>query len=100
MFTHPAITAALAEQHRRDMTARASTYRNARAARTGQPTRPGWPPQPHRITSQARALRRAVTAIAAIAAAAVLGMTPAGATSTPHYSAHHFQVPSQLQRWA
>jgi hypothetical protein len=32
MSMHPTITAALAEQHRRDLTARAETYRIARAA--------------------------------------------------------------------
>jgi hypothetical protein len=35
MFTHPTITAALAEQHRRELTARAETCRIAHAARPG-----------------------------------------------------------------
>jgi hypothetical protein len=37
MFTHPTITAALADQHRRDLTARAEKYRTARATRPGPP---------------------------------------------------------------
>jgi hypothetical protein len=37
MFTHPTITAALADQHRRDLTARAEKYRTARAARATRP---------------------------------------------------------------
>jgi hypothetical protein len=37
MSLHPTIAAALAEEHRRDLTARAETYRIARAARTSGP---------------------------------------------------------------
>lgn len=42
MSVHPAITAAVAEQHRRDMTAQAKAHRIARAARASQtaPARP------------------------------------------------------------
>jgi hypothetical protein len=36
MFTNPTITAALAEQHRRDMLAQADAGRLARAARQGR----------------------------------------------------------------
>lgn len=104
MFTHPAITAALADQHRRDLTAQANTYRLARAARNCQPTRPGRSPQPRRLTGPVRAIRRAVTTAAAAAAAAVLVMTPAGAATTHHFeahvSAHRFSVPSRPERWA
>jgi hypothetical protein len=107
MFTHPVITAALADQHHQDLIARANTYRLARAARDSQPTRPGRSPQPRRLTGPVRAIRRAATAIAAGAAAAVLTMTAAGATPTPHVSAH-FVVHSRAhsgdgqlgRRWA
>ena len=37
MFPHPTITAALAEQHRRDLTARAEAHRLARAVRSSRP---------------------------------------------------------------
>lgn len=37
MSSHPAITTALAEQHRRDLTARAEAYRLTRAARSSRP---------------------------------------------------------------
>lgn len=37
MSPHPTITAALAEEHRRDLTARAEAWRLARAARTSRP---------------------------------------------------------------
>ncbi len=37
MFPHPTITQALAEQHRRDLTARAEAHRLARAARSSRP---------------------------------------------------------------
>jgi hypothetical protein len=37
MPVHPTITAALAEQRRRDMTARAEAHRIARIARAGRP---------------------------------------------------------------
>jgi hypothetical protein len=91
MFTHPAITAALADQHRRDLTAQASASQIARAARDARPTRPGRSRQPRRITSPVQVIKRAVAAAAAAMAAAVLVMTPAGAaTTTPHVSAHHF----------
>jgi hypothetical protein len=101
MFTHPAITAALADQHRRDLTAQASAYRLVRAARD---SRPGRSPRPRR-TGLLQTIRRATTATAAAAAAAVLMMTPAGAATThhfssPHVSAHHFSMPSQSSRWA
>jgi hypothetical protein len=37
MSLHPAITTALADQHRRDLTARAEAWRLARAARSSGP---------------------------------------------------------------
>ena len=45
MSMHPTITAALAEQHRRDLTARADRYRIARAARAAGPA----PARPVRV---------------------------------------------------
>ena len=58
MSVHPTITAALAEQRRRDMTARAEAYRIARAARAGSPT----PARTPRIIPQLiAAARRPVT---------------------------------------
>jgi hypothetical protein len=108
MFTYPAITAALADEHRRDLTAQAATYRLARAVRNGQPTRPGRSAQPRRITGPVQAIRRAVTAIAAAAAATMLVMTPAGAAThhsahvfySAHVFTHHFSAPSRSPRWA
>jgi hypothetical protein len=87
MLTHPAIAAALHDQHRQDLTAQASAYRLARAARDSQPTRTGRPAQPRRRTGPVQAIRRAA---AAAAAAAVLIMPLAGATTTPPASAHVF----------
>jgi hypothetical protein len=87
MSMHPAITAALADQHRQDLTAQASAYRLARAARDSRPTRPGQPPQPRRLTAPLKVIRRAATTTAAAVAAAVVMITPAGAT-TQHVFAH------------
>jgi hypothetical protein len=84
MLTHPAIAAALHDQHRQDLTAQASAYR---LARDSQPTRTGRPAQPRRRTGPVQAIRRAA---AAAAAAAVLMMPLAGATTTPPASAHVF----------
>jgi uncharacterized ferritin-like protein (DUF455 family) len=104
MLTHPAIAAALADQHRQDLTAQASAYRLARAARDSQPARAGRPAQPRR-TNPVQAIRRAA---AAAAAAAVLMIPLAGTTTTPPASAHVFSGQSwshsqggQLgRRWA
>jgi hypothetical protein len=93
MFTHPDITAALADQHRRDLLTQASAYRLARAARDCQPIRPGRSAQPRRLTGPLHAIRRAATMTAAAAAAAMLMMTPAGATTTQHVP-EHFRVHS------
>jgi hypothetical protein len=103
MSTYPAITAALADEHRRDLIAQAGAYRLARAARDSQPTRPGRSAQPRRLTSPLRAIRRAATTTVAAAAAAVLVMTPAGATNAHVFahsaSVHVFSVHSWSHSW-
>jgi hypothetical protein len=99
MLTHPAIAAALADQHHQDLTAQASAYQLTRAARDSQPTRTGRLAQPRRRTGPVRAIRRAATAAAAAAAAATLIMTPAGATSTPHPPASHYRVQACCGHW-
>lgn len=75
MFTHPAITASLAEQHRRDLITQASACRQARAARQSRSR------NPVRRPLIVKALRAAAAA-AAIAAAAFL-VTPAGPSHAP-----------------
>jgi len=82
MFMNPAITTAVAEQHRRDLITQADACRLARAARNCRPSRP-------RLLQTAR---RVVTTGAAAAAAAVLMMTPAGAATAHHFSAHYFSA--------
>jgi hypothetical protein len=47
MFTHLAITTAVAKQHRRDLIAQADDYRLARAARQGRPPPPCQPSTDH-----------------------------------------------------
>ena len=69
MSLHPTITAALADQHRRDLMSQASACRQARAARQSRPR------NPVRRPLIVRALGAAVAS--AIAAAAFLA-TPAG----------------------
>ena len=73
MFTHPAITASLAAQHRRDLITQASACRQARAARRTR--------SPVRRPLIVKALR-ATAAASAIATAAFL-MTPAGPSHAP-----------------
>ena len=69
MSMHPTITAGLAEQHRRDMIARAENHRIARAARASRPTRP-----PMRIIPQLiAAARRPVTRLLPVKAPATAG---------------------------
>lgn len=46
MSPHPTITAALAEQHRRDLTARAEAHRLARAVRSSRPASARHPANP------------------------------------------------------
>jgi hypothetical protein len=92
MFTHPAITEALASEHRRDLITQADAYRLARAARGGNPTRPGLFRMVRRPASLAQPARRAVAASAAVfAAAAVLIASPAGTGrwAGPQASAAH-----------
>lgn len=57
MSLHPAIAAALAEQHRRDLTARAEAHRLARAARSSRPS-PGT-----RAADPARIIRQLIAAM-------------------------------------
>ena len=57
MSLHPCITVALAEQHRRDLIARADTYRLARAARSG----PRVPPR--QATGLVKGILRTMTAM-------------------------------------
>jgi len=79
MFTHPAITEAIASQRRRDLIAQADAYRLARTARNSRPTRPGRFRMGRRPAGLAQPADRAVTAAAAVfAAAAVLIAAPAG----------------------
>ncbi len=80
MSSHPSITAAVADQHRRDLIAQADAYRLARAARQGNGGRP-FLPRP------ALTIRRLVTAAAAgCTALTVMTLSPAGAA---HPSAMH-----------
>jgi hypothetical protein len=95
MFSHPAITAAVADQHHRDLIAQADAYRLARAARQGSSGRPARP-------RPALTMRRLVIAAAAgCAALTVFTLSPAGAA---HSSAghHHRCAPAVASqcRWA
>jgi hypothetical protein len=73
MSMHPTITAALAEQHRRDMIARAETHRIARAARAARASRPA-PARPTRIIPQLIAAAcRPVTRLLPVKATATAG---------------------------
>jgi hypothetical protein len=54
MSMHPTLTAALADQHRRDMITRAETHRIARAARASRPA----PARPARIIPRLTAAAR------------------------------------------
>ena len=93
MSSYPAITAAIADQHRQDLIAQADAYHLARIARQGRTARPGRPGRPV-LTA-----RRLVTAAAAgCTAAAVFLLGPAAAA---HASAHHFVSPTvSANRWA
>lgn len=93
MFTHPAITEALASQRRRDLIAQAEAYRLARAARVGSPARSARFRRAGRPAGLAQPARRAVTTAAAVfAAAAVLMASPVGTGrwAGPQASAAHF----------
>ena len=82
MLMNPAITTAIADQHRRDLVIQADAYRLARAARPGRPRRPATP----MLTTK----RVVTTAAAACTAAAVFLLAPAG---TAHASAIHWRAP-------
>ena len=70
MSMHPTITAALADQHRRDMIARAEAHRIARAARAGRPA----PARTMRIIPQLiAAARRPVTRLLTVKTTATAG---------------------------
>lgn len=56
MSMHPAIAAALAEQHRHDLTTRAENYRLARAARSSRRV------PPRHTADQVRTLRQLIAA--------------------------------------
>jgi len=81
MYTHPTITAALAEQHRRDLMSQASASRQARQARQARAARQGSSRNPARRPLIVRALGTAVAA-SAIAAGAFL-MIPAAPGHAP-----------------
>ena len=83
MFMHPAITTAIADQHRRDLIAQADADRLARTARQNRARRPASP----FLTTK----RVIATAAAACTAAAVFLLPPAGPA---HASAHVFAVPT------
>jgi hypothetical protein len=67
---HPTLTAALADQHRRDLLARAENHRIARAARASRPA----PACPMRILPRLfAAARRPVTRLLAVKAPVTAG---------------------------
>jgi hypothetical protein len=99
MFTHPAITAAIADQHRRDLITQAGSYRLARAARDCRPSRPGPSPRACRLTGLWQAARRIIPAAgAAFAAAAMLMASPAG-SSNAFAGQHYYVVQSASHYW-
>jgi len=70
MSLHPTITAALADQHRRDMITRAGTHRTARTARASRPV----PARLARIIPQrTAAARRSITRLRPAKTAATAG---------------------------
>lgn len=71
MFPHPTIAEALADEHRRDLTARAETRRLARAARSSRPA-----PGAH-AADPADIIRQLVTALRRTARRAPLRKVPA-----------------------
>lgn len=94
MSSHPSITAAAADQHRRDLIAQADAYRLARAARQGSGGRPARP-------RPALTLRRLVTAAAAgCTALTVITLSPAGAAHPSAMQAHfHAPAAASQSRW-
>jgi hypothetical protein len=91
MFPHPAITAALADQHRRDLAAQAAADGLARAVRHGTPGQPGLGSTVSRPAAVMKIAKRSVpAAVAAVAAATLLAASSAE-------SAHVFRGQSSPQ---
>jgi hypothetical protein len=86
MFTHPAITEALASQRRRDLITQADAYRLARTARNSTSSRPGLFRIGRRV-GLARSAKRAVTATAAAFAAAAMLLAAPNHWGVPQASA-------------
>ena len=96
MFSHPSITAAVADQHRRDLIAQADAYRLAHAARHGSGGRPV-------LSRPVLTTRRLVTAAVGCAAAVVVTLAPPAGAAHPsaHVFAHHFVRTAAAQvKWA
>lgn len=96
MSSYSSITAAVADQHRRDLIAQADAYRLARAARQGSGGRPV-------LSRPALTIRRLVIAAVGCAAAAVVTLAPPAGAAHPsaHVFAHHFVRAAASQvRWA
>jgi hypothetical protein len=72
MTPHPATTAALAAQHRRDLTARAEDYRLARAARSSGPA------PAHHAADPVKLIRQLVTTLRRTALRLPPAKVPAG----------------------
>ena len=108
MLAHPAITEALAAEHRRDLITQANASRLAREARGGRPCRSGLSRIARRTPSAALRGRRAVTtAAAAFAVAALLMISLAGHAHVfaahvyaVHFAAHLYAAQHGAFRWA
>jgi hypothetical protein len=83
MSMHPAITAAVANQHRRDLITQADAYRLARTARQGRPR--------SQVSPFLTTKRVIITAAGGGPAPARFMLTPAGPA---HASAHHVAGPA------
>jgi hypothetical protein len=98
MSSYPALTAAVADQHRRDLITQADAYRLARAARAGSGGGSSLPRRP------ALTVRRLVAAAAAGCTAVTLfTLSPAASSAHPsaHVFSHHFARTAASQfRWA
>jgi hypothetical protein len=78
MSMYPTITAALAEQHRRDMIADAGTHRTVRAARVSRPV-----PSPRTTGTRVRRLAAVLAAVACGLVASVAAVPAAFARPIP-----------------
>jgi hypothetical protein len=87
MSSYPFITAAVADQRRRDLIAQADAYRLARAARQGSGGRP------FRSRTALTMRRLVIAAAAGCAALTVFTLSPAGA-------AHPSAMPMHFHRYA